>query len=314
MKSENSTQIEKSDKSSGTMQFTPLSPSFGVEVRGLNISEALSDPVKATLKQALFQHQVLLIRQQRLDEEQQVRFAHIFGTCRRMWQIAHYPSHNEFTHYLSNVDREGKPVGHHPDIDSTYWHSDGSWSRHPARATVLNALRVPAGEGNTHFANLYQMYESLDPSSRARLEKLKAEHHVELSRAARYGRLPSQWWQAGPDRKPVATQLKWWAKVLKRRWREGAVYHPVVRSHPETGRAGLFIGDHAWRIAGRFWPTGIRLMKAINNMKFDPAAVYIHEWQKDDLLIWDNGSVLHRVGGYDIENQVRIMRRCVVLE
>jgi taurine dioxygenase len=294
------------------IKYTPLSDTFGAEVSGLDLSADVADDTKSNLKQALFKYQILLFRQQELSEDQQIRFAQIFGPCRVLWQNQHYPSKNDRAHYLSNVDMNGRPIGRHPDPGSTLWHSDGSWARQPSRATVLYGIRVPEGEGVTHFANMYQLYEELDQRTKEYFETLNAEHNFELARASRLRRMPWQWFRLAADREPILTQLKWWKSVLGRRWRDGAVYHSIVRRHPQTGRPALFIGDHAWRISNKLWPIGIKLMKEINSLKINPSATYIHQWQPGDLIIWDNGSILHKVGQYNLVDQVRIMRRCVV--
>jgi alpha-ketoglutarate-dependent taurine dioxygenase len=282
-------------------------------VSGLDLAKDTSDAVKSFLKRALCEHQILLFREQDLDEDQQVRFAQIFGSCRVQWQSPHFPSRNEFAHYLSNVNLDGLPIGIHPDPDSTYWHSDGSWSARPPRATVLYGLRVPEAEGATHFANTYRLYDSLDAATKGRLENLQAEHDVDMSRATRHQRMPWQWCDAARNGNSLPGMLNWWRKAIAKRLRNGAVFHPVVRSHPETRRPTLFIGDHAWRIADMSLRSGIRLMKEINSLEFESAALYTHDWQAGDLLVWDNASVLHKVGTYSISEQVRIMRRCVVL-
>ncbi|MBL4702574.1 MAG: TauD/TfdA family dioxygenase [Phycisphaeraceae bacterium] len=314
METENLIQIDKGDDPSESILFSPLTPTLGAEVSGLDVANGVPDSVKTVLKQALLDYQVLLFRQQFLNDEQQIEFAQIFGPCREMWQPEHYRSNSKFIHYLSNVDRDGVPVGIHPDRNSTYWHSDYTHVPVPARATVMNAVQVPEDAGKTHFINMYQQYEYLDQATRDRLGNYEAEHHMGFRRAARNKRLPWQWRQARKEGESILSQLKWWTTTFRRRWQDGPVYHPVVRPHPETGRVALFIGDHAWRIKGMFWPAGIRLMNKVNALEIDPGAVYTHKWKPGDLLIWDNGSLLHRLGEYDLINQVRIMRRCVVLD
>lgn len=302
-----------SQRGAAVLDCEPLSDGYGAQIGGLDFTGTVSEPVRKALRQVLMDYQVLLFRRQFLDEDQQIRFAELFGSCRTMWQNPNYAAVNPKVHYLSNVDRNGVASGSHPDPGSTFWHSDGSWSRHPPRATVLNALSVPETNGDTQFVNLYQVYEGLDQTSKARFAGLQAEHHLELSRAARYRRLPWQWWRPGPGRESLPAQLRWWRRVLRQRRREGPVYHPLIRPHPDTGHLTLFIGDHAWRIARTPWPRGIGLMQQINTMEFRPETVYTHKWQAGDLLIWDNSSLLHRVLPYDLEEHVRIMRRCVVL-
>lgn len=314
MHSRDSNRLSNSSQTASSVRFSPLTPAFGARVSGVDLSATLSECVKAELNQALSQYQILLFRDQRLSEDQQVRFAQNFGSCRVPMQSQHYPSLNPLSHYISNVDRDGHPTGLHPDPDSRYWHSDGSWLPQPYKATVLHAIEVPQGEGDTQFANMYQVYEDLDQPMKNRLGQLTAEHHVKLTRAARYYRLPWQWWQTGAGDESLKRRLAWWIKAIRRRRHDGITLHPVVRMHSETGRPLLFIGDHAWRITGHFWPKGVRLMKEINNLAFRPEAVYSHSWATGDLLIWENESILHRVTAYSLPDRVRIMRRCVVLD
>ena len=314
METDKAGRINKVELSSGSIQFSPLTPAMGAEVAGLDIASGVPESKEPLLKKALLDYQILLFRGQYLNDEQQVRFARIFGPLRPAWQAEHYRSSSEFAHYLSNVDRSGVPVGFHPDRNSTYWHTDHTHVPVPAKATVLNAVQVSADSGKTHFINMQQEYENLAQATKDRYASYVAEHHLGFRRAARNNRMPSQWLQARRnDDVSILSQLKWWVNTIRRRWQQGPVYHPIVRPHPETGRLVLFIGDHAWRIKGKFWPTGIRLMNEINAFKFDPDAVYTHQWETGDLLIWDNASLLHRLGEYDLTDQVRIMRRCVVL-
>jgi taurine dioxygenase len=313
MHSKSALQVGISSSAAAVLSVRPLTATFGAEILGLDFTNSVAEETRQHIQRALTEYQVLLFRQQFLNEEQQVRFAEIFGVCRTMWQNPHYPAKNHAIHYLSNVDQNGAPLGRHPDPDSAFWHSDGSWSHKPPLATVLNAVQVPESEGDTQFANLYQVYADLDQANRNRFAKMMAEHHVDISRASRNRRWPRQWWSGQPQFDGPLHQLAWWRKVLLRRWRDGKVNHPLVRLHPITGRPTLFIGDHAWRITDSLWSKGMRLMKEINEMEIKSNAIYSHHWQTGDLLVWDNGSLLHRVMPYDLISQVRIMRRCVVL-
>jgi len=294
------------------LEFRRLSPTFGALVTGVNLSSDIATKMQSALRQALLDYQVLVFRNQNLTEDRQVSFAQIFGPCRTPFQSSNYPSENELTHYLSNVNQDGSPTHQHPDPDSAYWHIDGSWSRNPYKATVLYAIQVPKGHGNTQYANLYQAYNDLDQRTKNRLSKLKAEHNINLSRAARHRRTPQEWWRSNGDREPLPVVLRWWSRVLINRLSRGIVTHPVIRIHAETGRPTLFAGDHAWRITGRFWPTGTKLVREINDLGIESPAIYTHSWEAGDLLIWDNQSILHRSGTYDISRHVRIIRRCVV--
>lgn len=296
-----------------SVRCSKLTPKFGVEITGWDLTETPKEAVQTFLKRSLLDHQILIFRNQLLDEQQQVRLAQSIGPCRKMWPADHYASDSEFVQYLSNVDRQGRFIGLHPDRHSAYWHVDGTHVLVPPKATMLNALQVPCDSGHTMFASLYQLYETLDDETKNRYAEYEAEHHVEFRRAKRNGRLPWQWLQEKNRGVSLVSHLRWWASTIRRRWRDGGVFHPIVRHHTETGRPALFIGDHAWRIRGKFLPIGISLMRKINSIKFDPNAIYTHHWAEGDLLIWDNTSLLHRAGEYDLANEARVLRRCVIL-
>ena len=296
-----------------SLTLRPLSRTFGAEVIGIDLSSDLSAHTRQLLNDALLAHQVLLFRGQELDADQQVRFANGFGKLRRAEQNRQFPCDNAYAHYVANIDIDGRPTHVHPNPDSAFWHSDGSWSHSLPKATVLQAIRVPRSGGETLFADMCSVFDQLPPSSRQRVVRLRAIHDVQLSRASRDQRWPWQWQLNRDDWRSLGSRLRWAARVVLRGVLNRYVVHPVVLRHPETGRRSLFIGDHAWRIEGMFWPTGIREMRKLNEIKITPDQTYSHRWQTGDLLVWDNRSVLHKSGHYDISNDVRVLRRCVIL-
>ena len=91
------------------------------------------------------------------------------------------------------------------------------------------------------------------------------------------------------------------------------VDHPVVRTHPDTGRKALFLGDHAETIVGMDYDQGRALVEALNALAIHDDLTYVHRWSPGDLLVWDNRCLLHRAMPYDMANQVRVIRRCTVL-
>jgi len=238
-----------------------------------------------------------------------VRFAEQFGAVRTARQSAHFPSSHPKVHYLSTVDRQGQPTFLHPDPHSAYWHSDGSWMPTPPRATVLHAVEVSERNGDTSFASMYELAASLSPDVRRELDEDRAVHHVELSRARRDGRWPWQWRRSN---RPTFADVRWWAHLFLGGWARGAATHPVLRCHPETGRKTLFIGDHAWRLKGMQPLAGIRRMRELNALAIGTLVTYTHQWRTGDVVIWDNGSVLHKAEALDL-SKPRVLRRCVVL-
>jgi taurine dioxygenase len=296
------------------LDLKPLSPALGVEVLDLEPAAPLQPTVTVALRDALLAHQLLLFRDKSLTADQQVAFAEAFGRVRTAWQRDNYPCENPKAHYLTNMNVDGEIVPARRERSASFWHGDGSWQRRPARATMLNALHVPSSGGDTHFANMYLVYEGLDADTRAALHPLRAEHDVELSRAARDGGWPWQWNWREPSETAQRKPLRFWAGVLAQRLREPAIAHPVVLRHPDTGRECLFVGDHAWRIKSMPLWSGIRRMRAINALPIDERHVYTHRWRPGDLLVWDNLCVLHRADAYDVLDEKRLLRRCVILE
>jgi taurine dioxygenase len=206
-----------------------LSPTFGVELIGVDLAEPMTDAFFDRIYDAFLAHQLLLFRDQRLEPGDQVTFARRFGSVQvHVMNQYHATGHPEI-YYLSNLGPDGRPSGRHPDRGTVHWHTDGSWARRTGQATLLYAVAVPAAGGETRFASMSDAYEALDQSMKQRLTPLRAVHNLDFSRTRRHGEDPMTEEQK-KARPPVA--------------------HPIVRIHPETGRRCVFLGDHAWYIEG----------------------------------------------------------------
>lgn len=193
---------------------------------------------------------------------------------------------------LSNLDAQGNPSGRHPDRGTMAWHTDGSWQRRTGLATILYAEIVPTGSGGTHWADMVAAYDALTPEWRSRLAGLRAVHNLDFSRNRRHGE------------DPMTDEQK--RKVPP-------VDHPVIRTHPDTGRKCVFLGDHAESIVGMDYAAGRALIEEVNAMIVAADNVYVHAWQPRDLMIWDNRSTLHQAQPYDEARERRVIRRCTVL-
>jgi taurine dioxygenase len=193
---------------------------------------------------------------------------------------------------LSNLDKDGKPSGKHPDRGTLYWHTDGSWKERTGQATMMYSEIVPASGGETEFADMYSAYELLPALVKAKIEGRHAIHNFDFSRTRRHGE------------DPLTAEQK--AKVPP-------VAHPIVRTHPQTRRKAIFLGDHAESIEGMDYAEGRALIEALNEMITQPERVYTHRWAPRQCLVWDNRCTLHRATGFDEANQVRVMRRCTII-
>ena len=204
----------------------------------------------------------------------------------------HHRGHPEL-YFLSNLDENGRPNGEHPDRGTMFWHTDGSWTKRRTRATLIYSVEVPRQGGETHFADMYRAYETLDPEMNSRIADLCAVHNLDFSRRRRHGEDPMT-----EDQKRQVPPVE----------------HPIVRVHPETGRKCIYLGDHAETIVGMDYEQGRVLIEELNRLATRPELVYEHKWRSRELIVWDNRCVLHRATGYDTARERRVMRRATVLE
>ena len=270
----------------------PLTPSLGAEVHGLDLSREVSDATFRDLYAAFLRHQVLLFPPQDLPPARQVAFGRRFGELQvHVMNQYHADGHPEL-YRLSNLDAQGKPSGLHPDKGTLAWHTDGSWQRVTGQATIIYGEVMPAQGGETHFCDMYGAYDRLDAGWKARAGSLRAVHNLDFSRTRRHGEDP--------------------LTDAQRRARP-PVDHPVVRTHPETGRKCLYLGDHAEYILGMPYDEGRALIEELNALAVHPDLTYEHRWKTGELLIWDNRCVMHRATAYDAATQGRVIRRCTVL-
>lgn len=267
-----------------------LAPTFGVEVTGLDLSRPLDAETARGLGALFDQHLILLFRAQRLSAEGHIAFSRNFGTLEIHVLDQYHASRYPELFVLSNVGPDGRPNRVHPDRGTLVWHTDASWSRRPAYATLLYAEAVPSAGGHTLFADMLSAFEALSEEDRGRLAGLRAVHDLSLSREkAGYGPLP-------PEQRAKAP----------------AVEHPVVRVHPPTGRRGLYLGSHAHRLAGLGEAESAGLLERMMAHITEPRFVYDHAWRPGDLVMWDNRAVLHRATEYDTAVEPRIVRRTVI--
>ena len=270
----------------------PLTSNLGVEIVGVDLGAPMSDEVFDAIYQAFLRHQVLLFGPQQVSSERQVAFARRFGPVQIHVMSQYHADGFPELYRLSNLDANGNPNGRHPDRGTLHWHTDGSWQRVTGQATIIYGEQVPASGGETHFADMYGAYERLDVGWKARIDALRAVHNLDFSRNRRHGEDPLTDAQRA-DKPPVD--------------------HPVVRTHPETGRDCLYLGDHAEYIVGMPYDDGRALIDTLNALAIHSDLTYEHRWTKGEMIVWDNRCVLHRATPYDPFTERRVVRRCTVL-
>jgi taurine dioxygenase len=273
------------------LQVRVFEGGLGAEVLGLRVA-AIDDARFPAVYAAFLEHQLLLFRDQDLPPGAQVAFARRFGEVQVHVMNQYHASAHPELYTLSNLDAEGRPTGKHPDRGTMVWHTDGSWQRVTGQATMLFAEQIPSSGGGTQFADMYSAYDALAPDEQGRLGCLRAVHSLDFSRNRRHGEAPMT------DAQRAAVP---------------PVDHPVVRTHPETGRRCIFLGDHAETIAGMAYQEGRALVEALNRRAVAAARIYTHRWRPGDFMVWDNRCLMHKAESYDLAREPRVIRRCTVL-
>jgi taurine dioxygenase len=273
--------------------FKPLHPVLGCEIWGVTLEDALSPKLFAHIYKAFLDYQVILFRDVDLPPATQVAFARRFGEVQVHVLSEHYgyKDHPEI-YLLSNLDKDGNPSGKHPDKGTLYWHTDGSWRERTGQATMMYSEIVPEAGGETQFADMYSAYELLSAATKARIEGKRAIHNFDFSRTRRHGETPL---------------------TAEQKAKTPPVAHPIVRTHPETGRKAIFLGDHAESIEGMDYEEGRDLIEQLNVMITPVARIYSHTWAPRQCMVWDNRCTLHRATGFDESRLKRVMRRCTIL-
>jgi len=260
-------------------QVRTLVNTFAAEVVGLDLTKPLSDDDFERIHRAHLDHHVLVFRDQQITPEQQVAFSQRFGPLQihvqRKFQLAGQPE----VLIVSNIRENGEPIG--LGDAGAFWHSDLSYKERPSLGSLLHAQILPAEGGDTLFADQHAAYEALPDTLKATVSALHAEH----SYLAKYEEL-----RARSPWRPALTQ----AQLDEVR----PVVHPVVRTHPETGRKALFVSEHfTTRIVGLPEDEGQALLAQLFAHSTQPAFTYRHEWKPGDMVFWDNRSVLHLAAG-----------------
>jgi taurine dioxygenase len=269
-----------------------LTPRLGAEISGLNFSAAIDETTFAALYQAFLKFQVLLFPPQNLAPAAQVNLARHFGEVQIHVMNQYHADGFPELYRLSNLDADGQPNGKHPDKGTLAWHTDGSWRRVTGQATLIYGEVMPKTGGQTHFCDMYGAYDRLSNDWKTRIAPLRAVHNLDFSRNRRHGEEPMTAAQK------AATP---------------PVDHPIVRTHAETGRKCVYLGDHAESIVNMSYDESRALIDEVNDLIVHADLSYEHQWQTGEMIVWDNRCVMHRATAYDEKNEGRVIRRCTVL-
>ena len=279
--------ITTAPRSPAAKPFTvrPLSPALGAEIMGVDLRDPIDEALKQKFLDTWHQYLVILLRDQTLDEDAQVRFAEMFGppapvTSGRSFSVKH-PA----VMLISNIREDGKPIGALPDGEMQF-HTDQCHQPVPAKATVLYAIEIPREGGNTLFSNAYTAYETLPEDIQQRLAGRRAFNAYDqdtTTRSASYDNARASAW------------------------------HPAVRTHPATGRKALYVNRLMTReIEGLPGAESDTILQTLFNHQEQPRFVYEHVWRPGDILMWDNRCTLHARTDFSAGER-RLLRRVTIL-
>ena len=277
-----------------SISIQKVSPAVGAVVQGVDLSISVPPGTFEVLEGALAEHGVLVFRDQHLTPMQHVAFSHLFGSLEtHVISEALLKGYPEI-YVVSNVVEDGKPKGR--AYAGTYWHSDLSYKAVPAMGSMMYALRIPEIGGDTMFANMYMAYDTLSVGLQRLLEQLWAIHD--------FGYADKRYF----SKRGATARLNEAAKE-----KTPAVEHPVVRTHPTTGRKALFINPgFTSRFVDMTEEESEPLLEYLFEHITQPAFIYRHRWEVNDLVFWDNRCTIHHAIRDYGEDTPRHMHRTTI--
>ncbi|MEX2292231.1 MAG: TauD/TfdA family dioxygenase [Acidimicrobiales bacterium] len=259
-----------------------LGATIGAELSGLDLRQDLSDEVIAEVRQALLDYKVVFFRDQHITAEQHVAFALRFG------ELEHHPflTNNEDIPELVRFEKTPEFSGY-----ENGWHSDVTWRVEPSMGSILRAVEVPPSGGDTLFSDMYAVYEGLDDETRALINPLKAIHDYSQV----FGVV-------------IADDQK-----AEMREKYPLVEHPVVRTHPETGRQLMYLNRFfGMEIVGLSATDGTALIDRLCRRAEIVEYQCRFRWEPGSIAFWDNRAVQHYASS-DYWPARRVMERATII-
>lgn len=281
------------------IELRPMLPTFGADVSGISLRD-ITDAEFASVHAAWLQYGVLRFRNQEMDEDDLQRFSRRFGPLEQV-PLGRLNAEqkeklkkifkNPYVTNISNIKENGMPIGGLGNAEAN-WHSDMTYIENPPPASVLLSVEIPGSGGDTWFADQYAAYEGLPAALKSQIEGLSIKHDAAHTSVG--------------DLRPGFDAFD------DPRDAPGAI-HPIVSTHPETGRQCIYLGRREWAsIPGMELEESESLLDELWRFAVTEHNVIRQEWQVGDVIIWDNRCVLHRRDDFD-PNERRLLRRCQVL-
>ncbi|HVN50045.1 MAG TPA: TauD/TfdA family dioxygenase [Acidimicrobiales bacterium] len=264
------------------IEVRPLTPTIGAEVSGIDLGEVPDDVTFAELDKAFLDHKVLFFRDQHITTDQHVAFCRRFGDLEVHPFAPHKPGHPEVMVIRHDEARRGT---------ENNWHSDVTWRLEPSLGSMLRAVEVPAVGGDTLFADMEAAYDALGDSMKAMLDGLVAVH--DFARVFGFGKSADE--------------------LAELREKYPPAEHPVVRTHPVTGRKSIYVNvAFTSHVKGLRRDESRQLLTHLYRQAWVPERQCRFRWEPDSVALWDNRCVQHYAVS-DYWPEVRVMERVTIV-
>jgi len=274
---------------------------FGAEIVGADLARDLDEAAFQRIRNAYYEHSIIVFRDQHLTPAQQIAFSRRFGELEihllKQYLLPGYPE----ILVISNILEDGRPIGLADAGRVAVWHTDTSYRKAPSAGSALYALEIPhsdAGDalGDTLFASTFLAFDALSDTMKSRLTGLRAIHHM------------TKGYDGAPD--GPATRVTY---DVSQREQVPDQAHPIIRTHPITGRKCIYVNKLCVTgIAGMPDGESGSLLEEIYAHCTRPEFIYRHKWRVGDLLMWDNCSLQHlAVQDYALPRRRRMHRTTI---
>jgi alpha-ketoglutarate-dependent 2,4-dichlorophenoxyacetate dioxygenase len=285
-----------------SLSVQKMPDAFAAEILGADLRQEPGRTLIDTVNAAVAEHAVVVLRNQTITDEEQVRFSRAFGPLELPPQINLRGSIRRRRlgpelYDVSNLDEHGnflpaESLQLASNRANEEFHTDSSFNALPTKWSLLSARILPPFGADTQFVDTRAVYDALPKELLEKAQDAVAEHYFWKTRGrAGFGAITEDMRRAMPP-----------------------VTHPLVRVIPESGRRALYIGNHTTHIVG--WPraAGERFLDELNGFATQPQFIYTHRWRPGDFVIWDNRCTVHRATPYDVFKYKRDLRRTTINE
>jgi len=275
------------------MKLVPLGPGFGVEVKGVSLLDVATDAeAYKAVREAFEMHSLLVFRDQEIADDIQVAYSRAFGPL-ELTKAASL-GENSFYSRLTNVSQQGEivPPDHRQVLiakANALWHTDSSFKKTPALASVLSARVLPGEGGETEFTSTRLAWERLPGALQERLKNSVATHSYANSRDQIHPDL------ANAEERKALPPVRW-----RLNWR-----------NPTNDRRALYVASHAYAIDGMDDRDARQLLAQLLDEATRQEFVYSHKWRQGDAVMWDNRAMLHRGRPWDYKRERSMVRTTI---